>query len=356
MENKTITYCPETSTDFYFCSKDFLIRYSGPVLKTRTSMEAFIERITKEFENVKKYTISQDVILVSDVMMISIVRQDGIFDINGKGKDLETLEKMAKIGKEVYDSENVDVNIMIFDFYMDSRTGLNYDSNYLIMDEAPSTLYVPYIETEILFDQFFKSSENILLLTGKSGVGKSKLGSLAIDYLSRHTEKVNANVASASDVNVLSSDNFWSALVAEEIDLVILDDLDFMLTPRSEEQGITDVTKNRFISNFLSFTDGFKKNNVKFIITTNQSVDTIDTSLLRKGRMFDILELRELTNKEAKAVWKAYTDKPFKVKGDILACDLAHEIEAAKSEYTRMNYLKDPKISKLEKVAKTIGF
>ena len=194
------------------------------------------------------------------------------------------------------------------------------------------------------------------MLTGKSGVVKSKLGSLAIDYLSRHTEKVNANVASASDVNVLSSDNFWSALVAEEIDLVILDDLDFMLTPRSEEQGITDVTKNRFISNFLSFTDGFKKNNVKFIITTNQSVDTIDTSLLRKGRMFDILELRELTNKEAKDVWKSYTDKPFKVKGDILACDLAHEIEAAKSEYTRMNYLKDPKISKLEKVVKTIGF
>ena len=229
MENKTITFCPETSTDFYFCAKDFLIRYSGPVLKTRTSMEVFIERITKEFENVKKYTISQDVILVSDVMMISIVRQDGIFDINGKGKDLETLEKMAKIGKEVYDSENVDVNIMIFDFYMDSRTGLNYDSNYLVMDEAPSTLYVPYIETEILFDQFFKSSENILLLTGKSGVGKSKLGSLAIDYLSRHTEKVNANVASASDVNVLSSDNFWSALVAEEIDLVILDVAEYLL-------------------------------------------------------------------------------------------------------------------------------
>lgn len=352
-----ISYCAETSTDFYFCNKDFLIKYAGPLLKTRTALNGFIEKVCSEFKDVKKYTISQDIVLVNDVMMVSVIKSEGAFDIGGKSKDLETVEKLAKIGKEAYDTENVDVNIMVFNYYIDARVGLSYDGDYLVMDSVPSPLYVPYIDTEVLFEQFFKSPENILLLTGKSGVGKSKLGSLAIDFLSRHTEKVNANVAAASDVNVLSTDNFWSSLTAEEIDLVILDDLDFMLTPRSEEQGVTDAAKNRFISNFLSFTDGFKKNKVKFIITTNQSVSTIDTSLLRKGRMFDILELRELTNKEAKVVWDKFTDnKPFKIKGSVSACDLAHEIEAVNTAFTRQNYLKDPKVSRLENISRTIGF
>ena len=352
-----ITFCPETSTDFYFCDKGYLIRYCGLTLKTRPSLDMFIEKLSKEFADIRRYTISHDLILVSDKVMVTIVREGGTFDINGRCKDFDSLERLSAVGKEVYDLENVDVNIMIFDYYIDPRNGLSYDANYLIMDSLPSTLYVPYIDTEIMFNQFFKSPENILLLTGKSGVGKSKLGSLAIDYLSRHTKKVNANVASASDVNVLSSDNFWSYLVSDQIDLVILDDLDFMLTPRTEEQSATDVAKNRFVSNFLSFTDGFKGNKVKFIITTNQGVSTIDTSLLRKGRMFDILELRALTNKEAKGVWDFYVkDKPFVIKGSILACDLAHEIEVARSEFEKQDYLKDHKVSRLNSTAKSIGF
>lgn len=352
-----ITFCPETSTEFYFSDKGFLLKYYGFSLKTKPALDSFIKKLHDGFPDIKRHDITHDSILVGDNVVVNISRSGCAFDISGLCKDLASLEALARIGKEVYDTENVDVNIMVFDYYIDPRTGLCFDTNYLVMDSLPSTLYVPYINTEVMFEQFFKSSENILLLTGKSGVGKSKLSSLAIDYLSKHTKKVNANIASASDVNVLSSDGFWSYLITDQIDLVILDDLDFMLTPRSEEQGVNDVTKNRFVSNFLSFTDGFKKNNVKFIITTNQSVDTIDTSLLRKGRMFDILELRELTNNEAKVVWNAYVkDVPFTLKGSVLACDLAHEIETAKASFEKQNYLKDSKVSRLENVTKTIGF
>lgn len=351
-----ISYCPEYSAEYYYCMQGLLLKYSGPMLKRRSSVDGFVELLTKEFPDTKKYCVSYDTVFEHKDFIVIIGKGGGCFDICGYVRDHKTLEKISRIGKGAYDSENVDMNIMSFDFYM-CPTGVAYDNNYLVTDSAPSRLYIPYIDTDVMFERFFKSSENILLLTGRSGIGKSKLGALAIEYLSKHTEKVTANVASTSDVNVLSNDSFWGYLVSEEIDLVILDDLDFMLTPRSEEQTATDVIKNRFVSNFLSFTDGFKKNTVKFIITTNQTIDTIDASLLRKGRMFDILELRELTNKEARDVWNHYTsDKPFKLKGSVLACDLAHEIESTLNGADKRSYLRDPSVSKLEKSGKSIGF
>ena len=352
-----ISYCSETSTSYFINKKGLLLKYSGPFLKLKTSLDSFIEKILKLFPDTVRRNISADIVLEHPRFIVTICRDGSVYDISGFADDFSTIEVLANTGKEIYDSENVDVNVMSFDFYMDDRLGVSFDSNFLIMDSEPSKLYVPYIDTDALFEQFFKSSENILLLTGKSGIGKSKLGALAIEYLSKHTEKITANVASASDVNVLSNEGFWSELQSNEIDLVILDDLDFLLTPRSDEQSSTDVVKNRFISNFLSFTDGFKKNNVKFIITTNQSVNTIDKSLLRKGRMFDILELRELTNEEAKVIWNEFVkDKSFKLKGSVLACDLAHEIETSKHEFKRGNYLRDSSISKLNKTTKEIGF
>lgn len=352
-----ISFCSETSTAYYINKRNLLLKYSGPILKKKTSLETFIGQILEKYPNTERRNISSDIVLENPKFVLTVCRDGNVYDINGFADDFKTVEVLANVGKAIYDSENVDVNVMAFDFYIDDRLGVTFDSNFLIMDSEPSKLYVPYIDTDAMFEQFFKSSENILLLTGESGIGKSKLGALAIEYLSKHTDKITANVASASDVSVLCNEGFWNELSCNEIDLVILDDLDFLLTPRTDEQSPNDVAKNRFISNFLSFTDGFKRNNVKFIITTNQSVDTIDPALLRKGRMFDILELRELTNKEAKVIWNEFIkDKPFKIKGSILACDLAHEIEESKHDFKKTKYLKDSSVSKLNKTSKTIGF
>lgn len=352
-----IIYSPETMLEYYNAKKDFLFKYSGPILQKRTSTEAFIDKINATFEGVKRYNIHDDIILEHPKFFVVINKDGGSFDINGYADSLEVLEQLSKNGKMILETETVGINVMSYDFYLDNRIGVTFDSSYIVMEKMPSKLYVPYIDVDVLFEQFFKSSENILLLTGKSGIGKSKLGALAIDYLGKHTEKVDANIATASDVNVLSNESFWNALIGEEIDLVVLDDLDFLLTPRTEEQGFNDNAKNRFISNFLSFTDGFKKNNVKFIITTNQSVDTIDKSLLRKGRMFDILQLRELTNAEAKAIWdNEVKDKPFTLKGPVLACDLAHAIEETNVRVYTKDYLLDKSVSLLNTTTKTLGF
>ena len=96
-----------------------------------------------------------------------------------------------------------------------------------------------------------------------------------------------------------------------------------------------DAKKNAFLNQLLSFTDGVQKNKTKFIITTNQHFDDVDTALLRKGRLFDILEFRKLTNSEALKIWleqelkeeefnKLFTD-------DVLQSDLGSEISKRKN-------------------------
>lgn len=350
-----ISYSADSSTQYLYCQRGLLLRFVGYLFKKKTTVEAFLKEIQENFKDSIRHDIGNDTIIEHPKFVLTAIKDQSFIDVNGNAKDFETVKVISDLGKKYYETENADANIRSLDFYMTNR-GLCYDDAYLVMDSLPSKLYVPYIDTDVLFEQFFRSSENILLLTGKSGIGKSKLGALAIDYLSKHTENVDAKIATASDVSVLSSDEFWSDLISEEVDLVILDDLDFLLTPRTEEQGVNDTVKNRFVSELLTFTDGFKKNKIKFIITTNQKVDTIDPSLLRKGRMFDIIELRELTNSEAKVIWENFSDKPFKLKGNILACDLSHEIELANSEFERKCYLRDPSVSRLDKTSKVIGF
>jgi SpoVK/Ycf46/Vps4 family AAA+-type ATPase len=151
-------------------------------------------------------------------------------------------------------------------------------------------------------------------------------------------------------------------LEADTYDFVILDDLDYMLTKRdSEVTSSDDAKKNNFLNQFLSFTDGIKKNNTKFIITTNQSFEDIDSALLRKGRMFDILELRRLDKNEALEIWKEneLEESEFNsifTQHEILSADLGSEINKRlnkRIENTLSPYLKEEGISKMTKAGRT---
>ena len=201
------------------------------------------------------------------------------------------------------------------------------DFNYNSLD------YYPYIDAEEMFSQYMLSDSNILLLSGTPGTGKTKLGDAFMKYLLDSTnielkekkskvveshedtlvemeittkESEGVKIAYIKNEEILSQDLFWNTLKEEEYSLVFLDDLDYSLLPRTQNISTSeDIQKNKFISNLLSFTDGIFENGnkTKFIITTNKEVKDIDTAVLRKGRTFDILQLRELKHEEAGKIW-----------------------------------------------------
>ena len=187
--------------------------------------------------------------------------------------------------------------------------------------------YYPFLEVQEMFKQYILSDSNILLLAGTPGTGKTKLGDAFMQYLLNTLEiktkdvelyvddkekiiieeTMGVKVAYVKNEEILADDLFWNNLREEEYNLVFLDDLDYSLLPRAQEITTSeDIQKNKFISNLLSFTDGIFEsgNKTKFIITTNRGVNNIDSAALRKGRTFDILELRKLHNDEAKNIWR----------------------------------------------------
>jgi len=238
-----------------------------------------------------------------------------------------------------------------------------------------SHLYYPYLDVDVMLDQFFTGSENILLLVGEPGLGKSKLSTMALKYAINNPDKIPydkikqnpslenqfINTVFVKSTEVLANDSFWRTLEKNSPDFCIIDDLDYMLTKRDAEvMSSDDAIKNSFLNQFLSYTDGVEKNKTKFIITTNQSYEDIDSALLRKGRLFDILELRELDKHEGLIIW---TDNNLDEQifhelfntHEILPAELGSEINKRlnkRIDKSTSTYLKEDGISKVQKAGR----
>lgn len=242
--------------------------------------------------------------------------------------------------------------------------------------------YYPFLDLDLMFTQFLFSKSNILLLYGEPGVGKSKMAEYYMKFLlgldlnkysklgveslvfRDEDQKLDKTykVFTVKNEKILADETLWSMIAEGKPNLVIFDDLDFLL-PRSEASDGIDLERNQFMSYFLSSTDGINTQGTfrtKFIITTNRNFKEIDEALLRRGRTFEILNLRKLTNTEAKRIWKKHLDSKFNIKDEFISqCDLASLIDDKKmSEIYSRDYLKEPDISHLERLKepRLIGF
>ena len=201
----------------------------------------------------------------------------------------------------------------------------------------------PSIHVKGMMKLYSDSEESILILTGAPGTGKTCFAKKCIAEHGLNLRK-NISVAYVKDPSILIDDGFWANLSNSKPDLLILDDLDDELLPRTEG-------RNPIVNNLLSFSDGIFDNNTKIIITTNQPNSRIDTALVRPGRCFDILALPQLTIPEAEDIWvntlKGDLDSFSNSFGGLTVVSQA----LLMSEYTRWcklnapKYLKDPTIS-----------
>ena len=342
-------------SDLYFTNKGLIFCSGEMLFKKESAFETFLSELEREFQ-IEKLEISGRLQVLCEQFKLDQDFNDEMIIVYGKCKSLEVVKKINEIYLKTTKEERETFNISLHSYYLDETNRIRWSENLLCDEFVPKKYYIPYIDTDEMFDQFFNGDENILILVGKSGVGKSKLASLGMKWLSENRNNT-AVVASVKNPEILANEEFWISIKNEYTDLVLLDDLDFMLNSRTDERSQSDVLKNKFLSSFLTFTDGFRKNKIKFIITTNQEFKDIDTAILRKGRLFDVLELRELTFEEAKEVCKEENiENDFLQKKSICASDLAHEITIRKKAYIKKDYLKDKSVSKKNNITSKIGF
>ena len=342
-------------------------------------VDNFLNDMKKLFKNLKiksyKFGTYNYIYCYNDEIYIDGLKYKS-FTMDVFVKDFEVADKFYKLYYEKYYDTDIDIRIVMTEYYMANN---NIAKNVKTLDNRYfkdiSEKYYPYIDINKFMDEYIFGDENILILCGDPGTGKSKFASLIMkkllenekyatafkkdidnEYIDDIDEDIYYSVSTAKNVDMIAMDQFWSSI--KNSDLVVLDDLDFLLSSRKENRE--DVIKNQFLSNMLSFTDGIEKNNTKIIITTNQPFESIDEALLRKGRLFAILEFRPLEYKEALDLWKSegLTKKEFdKIFGDvdmIKHCDIGeaiNNIKRNKKYVSKKEFIKDPTINALSKAS-----
>jgi hypothetical protein len=147
----------------------------------------------------------------------------------------------------------------------------------------------PFIEegVDAFIEDFLKSSENILLLIGEPGTGKSNF----IKYIVSRSKQ---NALITYDPEIMKKDGIFAMFIEGEYGSLIMEDADTFLGARSEG--------NQMMAKFLNVGDGIvSMASKKLIFSTNlEKLDDIDPALLRPGRCFAVLQFRKMNFDEAK--------------------------------------------------------
>jgi hypothetical protein len=140
---------------------------------------------------------------------------------------------------------------------------------------------------------YLDAQASVLLLQGPPGTGKTRLVRAILaalsDRLGRH-----AQVMYACDEPLLHRDEMFLKFLTGRHDVFLVEDADLLLTPRADG--------NRAMHRFLNIADGVvRAQQRKVIFTTNlRHLHEIDEALVRPGRAYACMAVRELTLPEAR--------------------------------------------------------
>jgi len=143
--------------------------------------------------------------------------------------------------------------------------------------------------------RYLEVRETVLVLQGPPGTGKTRLIRAILAEMSRRGDEP-ASALYTGDTQALAGDEIFAKFITGTHDVFVLEDADHLLKPRAYG--------NEHLHRFLTIADGVvRSQGRKIIFSTNlPNVGDLDDALIRPGRCFARLPLRNLSDAEAHAL------------------------------------------------------
>jgi hypothetical protein len=223
----------------------------------------------------------------------------GRYTISIYSEDWEAIEKIRNgLEKEF---EGLDVNSVVWAISTPQGGIVYKEMDITGQHNAPRPSFYPWLKNldiQEYFDHYLESEENVLLLMGVPGTGKTT-------FIKDFLVKNRLNAVITYDERLMRDDNFFLDFLTDRDgeetrnDVLIIEDADTMIADREK-------TENSILAKILNVSDGLIKNiNKKIIFSTNLTdIDEIDPALIRPGRCYDVLDFRKLTYDESTTLLK----------------------------------------------------
>jgi hypothetical protein len=319
MENTNEMTSTEKSTNFlpvihneYLHDYKFYYQYYGKIPNiyelTRINIEKAIEFFNKEYKSKilntffkrnfsykkKKYFYEEFFFLLQNDIMISF-NEGHTARILHWGKDeVNTFEPLAaeiKKFKLKEDNSRREISLITSGEYGLDLTALEIKKTNLNISLNYNDDFQPI--SELIFARLSKRNDKgVILLYGYPGTGKTTYLRYLVAKLNKKVlfipPDIAANIANPDFVNILIN-NPNSVLIIEDAENIIID-------RKQSERSVVSV--------LLNLSDGLLSDclNVQIICTFNTELSSVDTALLRKGRLIAKYEFKKLVQPKAQAL------------------------------------------------------
>jgi ATPase family associated with various cellular activities (AAA) len=181
-------------------------------------------------------------------------------------------------------------------FFLTGRGNLENVAIEEKVDAPLNDLAYPEIHESVatFVTRFLDANETVLVLQGPPGTGKSRLIRAILGEMSRRKGE-HARAMYTGDKRAMENDEIFVRFITGWEDAFVIEDADHLLRPRCDG--------NDHVHRFLTIADGVvRSQGRKIIFSTNlPNVGDLDDALIRPGRCFARVYVRELVEAEAAA-------------------------------------------------------